>query len=42
MERRKLEELNLLDDFLFQELVTRGEEASSSAGHFLALSWERR
>ena len=26
MERRKLEELNLLDDFLFQELVTRGEE----------------
>lgn len=26
MERRKLEELNLLDDFLFQEAVTRGEK----------------
>lgn len=26
MEKRRLEELNLLDDFLFQEVVTRGEE----------------
>lgn len=29
MKKRTLEELNLLDDFLFQELVARGEQGEN-------------
>ncbi|MBP3506375.1 MAG: hypothetical protein J6K43_08255 [Lachnospiraceae bacterium] len=29
MIRRKLEDLNLLDDFLFQQLVSRGEDGEN-------------
>lgn len=42
MERRRLEDLNLLDDFLFQELVTREEEGEKFCQMLLSTILEQK
>lgn len=42
MEKRRLEDLNLLDDFLFQEVVTRGEEGEAFCQLLLSTILEKK
>lgn len=42
MARRKLEELNLIDDFLFQELISHGAEGEEFCRIFLSIVLGRR